>query len=160
MRLRRADNSDHTMSDFMSHMRAVHFALVVVCAVALGSLYGGTPSEAEVAKRQLQQVLQIKSAWNSWLEEWSHEQIESLRNRETIDGLPAKQWVNVPSSLTTCTPTGNWQFKLMGAPMRFYLVFRNSSSKELADILKREDGQLIVIPSEDKWPNSLEEFRT
>src|ERR1700733_4470568 len=103
--------------NYKNHMRAVHFALVVVCAVALGSLFGDKPTEAQVAKRQLQQVLQIKSTWHSWLEEGSQEQMRLLRNLDTIDGLPAKQWEGVPSSLALCTPERNWEFALKGSPV-------------------------------------------
>jgi len=67
------------MPDFATHLRTVHFTLILACVVTFVSLIGGVGTEIERAHQQLLKVIQIKTDWSFWLNRWALEETSNSR---------------------------------------------------------------------------------
>jgi hypothetical protein len=66
-------------SEIITHLRTVHFFLVVACILVLISVLASPSSDVKTAHDQLQKVLSIRNNWNIWTRQFSEEQIDRLR---------------------------------------------------------------------------------
>jgi hypothetical protein len=58
-------NSPHWSSDFVEHIRTVHFALVGVCLALIGVIQFKKPLEVTAAQYQLQEIKSAVDGWNA-----------------------------------------------------------------------------------------------
>jgi hypothetical protein len=143
------------MPDFSTHLRTVHFTLVLACVITIASIMGEVGTEVERAHQQLLKVIQITKDWNLWLNQWAREEAGELV-KAGID-----QWTKVPSSINVCLPSPqNWQFQLRGSPLQFYFeVQRRGQVRVLANAVRKSDGTLPFYPPAEPWPVTLDDFK-
>lgn len=144
------------MADFPTHLRTVHFTLILVCAVTIISLYGVSPGELDQAQEQMRQIRQIKTEWSEWITRWSYDQGHGLEKMGIDLGG------SVPSAIHVCSEGGrNWDFQLRGSPMRFLIsVQGENDQRELADAVRKVNGDLQFYSLTGSWPNTLNEFKS
>src|SRR5262249_42584516 len=120
------------MPDFSTHLRTVHFTLILACVITFVSIIGGAGTEVDRAHQQLLQVIKIRSEWERWLSRWALEEAKGL---ETAG---VNQWTNVPSSLSICIPgTRNWEFQLRGSPLQFLLLVQKKAQRVFANAVRK-----------------------
>jgi hypothetical protein len=142
------------MSDFATHLRTVHFTLILACVITIVSLIGGVETEVERAHRQLHKVTRIKSEWDTWLPRWAGEEARALE----ASGI--NQWTKVPSSIHVCIPNvRNWQFPLQGAPLQFSFSIQGKGERVFADAVRKVDGTLRFYSRVEQWPGTLDDFK-
>ena len=141
--------------DFSTHLRTVHFTLVLVCAVTIISLHGVSPGELDRAQEQMHQIRQIKAQWNDWIARWSYDQVQGLEKMGIDRG------VSMPSVIYVCPETGKrWGFNIKGSPMRFLITGEGETSERIfADAVRKGNGELQFFPRTDTWPFTLFEFK-
>jgi hypothetical protein len=143
------------MPDFATHLRTVHFTLILACMITLVSLIGGVGTEVERAHEQLYKVIAIKENWYLWLNRWALEEAKELEKA----GI--NQWTKVPSQINVCLPSApSWQFRLRGSPLQFFIVVpRGGQVRILADAFKKVNGVLQFQPPPEPWPVTLDDFK-
>ncbi len=126
------------MADLPTHLRTVHFTLILACVVTMVSLGGVSPTELDRAQEQMRHITQIKAEWDKWLNRWGLEQMQTLERRGIRDS-------GVPSGIYLCDPSErNWSFQLKGSPMRFLLSVRGENDERVfADAVKKVNGDLL-----------------
>jgi len=87
------------MPDFSTHLRTVHFTLILACMVTFVLLTGGAGTEVERAHQQLLRVIQIRSEWNLWLHRWA------LEEAKWLEAAGINRWTSVPSNINVCIPS-------------------------------------------------------
>jgi hypothetical protein len=144
------------MADFPTHLRTVHFTLVIVCAVTIISLHGVSPGELDQAQEQMRQIRQIKTEWSEWITRWSYDQVHGL---EKMGINPVGQ---VPSAIHVCSEGGrNWDFQLRGSPMRFLISVQGENDQRgFADAVRKVNGDLQFYSLTGPWPNTLKDFKS
>lgn len=68
-------------SELTTHLRTVHFSLVLVCVLVGISLHGYSLSEPSAIYRQFESISRIKVDWNSWTKGFGTEQIKWLQDQ-------------------------------------------------------------------------------
>jgi len=143
------------MPDFATHLRTVHFTLILACVVTFVSLIGGVGTEIERAHQQLLKVIQIKTDWSFWLNRWALEETKWLEKKGII------QWINMPSVIRVCIPNAqNWEFNLRGSPLQFFFTTPNGVHRVLAYAVRKSDGNLYFFSDTEQWPVTLDDFKT
>jgi hypothetical protein len=118
------------------------------------ALIGGMGTEVERAHQQLLKVTQIRSDWNFWLSRWALEETNWLKKKGITE------WINMPSSLRVCIPSAqNWEFKLLGSPLQFYLSDPKINIRVLANAFRKSDGTLHFFADTAQWPVTLDDFK-
>lgn len=143
------------MTDFATHLRTVHFTLVLVCVVTIISLHGVSPGELDQAQEQMRQIRQIKSEWSEWITRWSYDQVHGLEKMGIDPGG------SVPSAIHVCSDDGrNWDFQLRGSPMTFLMSVQGENEQRgFANAVRKVNGDLQFYSLTDSWPNTLKEFK-
>ena len=143
------------MTDFVIHLRTVHFTLVLVCAVTIISLHGVSPGELDRAQEQMHQITQIKAQWNDWVVRWSYDQ------RQGLEKMGIGTGVSMPSAIYVCPETGKrWSFNMKGSPMRFLITEEGGTGDRIfADAVRKVNGDLKFYSRTDMWPFTLFEFK-
>lgn len=143
------------MTDFPTHLRTVHFTLVLVCVVTIISLHGVSPGELDRAQEQMRQIRKIKAQWNEWIPRWSYDQVQGLEKMGIGTG------VSMPSVIHVCPESGKrWSFNLKGFPMRFLITKEGETGDKLfADAVRKVNGDLQFYSRTDTWPFTLLEFK-
>jgi hypothetical protein len=153
-------------SEIVSHLRTVHFSLVLACILALLSLIGSSPSVVQTAHNQLQKILSIKANWNTWTQKFGTEQITWLKEqglawphtvRSEIYILPAElKRENLPDS------DQGWEIRPLYSPIYFY-VSVDGRHEILGHGFLRDYGVEIISGGYDlvgnPLLNTLEDFR-
>jgi hypothetical protein len=143
-------------TDLSSHLRTVHFALIVTCVTSVAALVG-FPSNLASAKHELNAVQAIRSGWASWLDAFGVDQEDDWKRRGLLVA-------DVPTWLYSCQPDGkNWSVRLLGSPIRLTLAGRGQFAERwLADGDTSPSSKTIhlVHPEQpDGWPKTLADFR-
>lgn len=143
------------MADFATHLRTVHFTLVLVCTVTIISLHGVSPGNLDRAQEQMRQVSQIKAQWNDWIVRWSYDQVQGLEKMGIDPGDSG------PSAIHVCSEGGrNWDFPLRGSPMTFLISVQDESEQRgFSNAVRKVNGVLHFYSSTGSWPNTLKEFK-
>ena len=68
-------------TEIATHLRTVHFSLILACTLAAISLSGQSASKLDAVNDQLAQVLKIKTHWMTWTKRFGTEQISWLQNQ-------------------------------------------------------------------------------
>jgi len=74
--------------EIATHLRTVHFSLILACILASLSLYGYSPSKLNAAHEQFEQIMRIKTNWMIWTKRFGTEQIKWLKDQGL--GCPIK----------------------------------------------------------------------
>jgi hypothetical protein len=75
--------------EIATHLRTVHFSLIVACVLAGLSLYGYSPAQnLNAAHEEFDHVMKIRTNWMIWTKRFGTEQINWIRDQHL--GWPEK----------------------------------------------------------------------
>ena len=135
---------------FVTHLRSVHFAQMVVCVVTLVAAFGRQSPQVLQAETEFRNVLLIQDQWPAWLQDWGRRATAEFTLATT---RPA---VTIPSTVQVCSVNGaNWQLTFVGMP----ILFRPSGSVPPIAEVERSIDKELVIKDLGHRPQNLREFR-
>jgi hypothetical protein len=157
--------------EIATHLRTVHFSLILACILASLSLYGySPPKNLNATHEQFEQIMKIKTNWMIWTKRFGTEQIKWLRDQRL--GWPDKIGGDIhipPTELTRENlPQGEhgWTARPLYSPVYLHLSV-NLPSGSRHEILgtgwPREDETELIPGGYDAVGNpkldTLDEFR-
>ncbi len=167
-------------SEIVTHLRTVHFFLVVACILVVLSLLSGSPDIVNTAHKQLQKILTIKTNWPTWTQRFGLEQITWLQKQKLAwpDTIPSQIYILPEESKLKGLPWVNSVLILtpLYSPMYFHLSVKRqahtaSSREEILGSASLRDGAFNISPGgyDERTPgddavgspllNTLEDFR-
>jgi hypothetical protein len=136
-------NSDS--SEIITHVRTVHFFLVVSCILPIISFLAGLPSKVKTAYEQLQDVISIKDDLNLWVRRFGIEQITWLQaNNLSWPDTIAKQFYILQDELARNNlPRKNmaWILTPLHSPLYLYILVNYPSGSRYEILGYSEGGQ-------------------
>jgi len=151
------------LSELARHLRAVHFALLTLCMLALVSVTAGTDSAVHRARRQLRSIQTICGDWMKWSVQLLAQEWKSLRDNEpelrgiTEQMSPSRVFVN-PADIPNLRRVTNYGMELNFEPGILYLYVPRRSGDPL--VLSRYDApKFIHYEPQRSSPQTLAAFR-
>src|SRR6266511_633645 len=167
-------------SEIVTHLRTVHFFLVVACILVVLSLLSGSPDIVNTAHKQLQKILTIKTNWPTWTQRFGLEQITWLQKQKLAwpDTIPSQIYILPEESKLKGLPWVNSVLILtpLYSPMYFHISVKRQANtasyrEEILDSASLRDGAFNISPGgyDERTPgddavgspllNTLEDFR-
>jgi hypothetical protein len=164
------------LSEIVTHLRTVHFVLVLACILVLLSIMVSPSSEVKTAHDQLQKVLSIRANWETWTRQFSEEQIHHIRQYYPTwpDTAVSEFFIPLEESMRARLPQGAagtrptfWAITPLYSPIYLYFTVDVPDGPNRHEILSHgylRDYGLEIIPGglEAVGPlemNTLEQFR-
>lgn len=112
-------------SEIATHLRTVHFSLILACILAGLSLYGYSPSKLNAVHQQFEHIMRIKTNWMTWTKRFGTEQIKWLKDEGLAWPDKIRGDIHIPSEELTREnlPQGDhgWTARPLYSPIYLYL---------------------------------------
>ena len=161
----RDDTLHEQLLEVVRHIRTVHFSLTVACLVVIFSLAQASPSELDLAYRQLEDIIDIRNSWRDWPVRFAMEEVSwQAQNEPSWSALETGNVYITTDDVKNLRreflslPGKSWE---LGLTYPTYLFFNvRTTGNSWKEILAYSNGREF-FPSvrHNQWPSTLADFK-